>query len=839
MSARALGIDLGTSNSVMAYIHKGEPKIIDNRDSSDLTPSVVGLGRKGELLVGKTAKARAIMYPDDTIYSIKRFIGRKYSDPFVQEALAKVAYRVTEGQDGDVCVHMGGREYTPTEISSLVLRRLKEDAEARVGDAFTRAVITVPAYFGERQVAATREAGKLAGFRVLNIINEPTAAALAFGLNREQSEDSKTVLVYDLGGGTYDISIMMMASGLLTVMGTEGDNLLGGDDFDDLVSSSIMADVQKQYGVNLSHDRKALQAIRGKSEETKISLSSGMSAEITIPSLGKEAIDLEMELSRSEFESMIREKIDRTVELTDKAIRGAELKPEDIDYILLVGGSTAIPMIEQKLAAVFGAQRIRKDVNPMQCVALGAAVRTALETEIECLNCHNQNSIQNETCVSCGNSLLGEDRVSCPVCFMLSPIAEATCWKCGSNLQGTATTFVAPQPKPRTVTCPTCGKPFKPGTTICTICHPELIGEGGLKCNACGKVNPPGVQECVQCHANMSVTRPTDITAKDLGIEIIDDGSMEVILEKGSVYPTDEPRGKDFYTAAPGQRRLEIPVYEGPNPIAKQNELVGLVTMGLPEGLPNKTPVYISFGLDKDRTITVTVKLRHGSGQVKNARLQHGLMDPQHRQGVEKVRQDLTRFMDKWDDELTDAERQDFLQTLDLLDQAINEDISKLRIPIDELLRQVDRKTNLATNTRGTDAFNSAIIHVGGKYLSPEILELFTQIGRDFDQARSRADWAAAEHIIQRADEAVNQLSGPMMVVIRTKTMADQNKIPLSLQNRVYDLHRKMDNGLEANDQEAVSSAIQALFELWPEIFAEIERLGQEKDSAKTGVSRG
>jgi len=838
MPARALGIDLGTTNSVMAYIHKGEPKIIDNRDSSDLTPSVAGLGRKGELLVGKTAKARSVMYPDDTIYSVKRFIGRKYSDPFVKKALAKVAYRVTEGQDGDVRVHMGGREYTPTEISSLILRRLKEDAEARVGDAFTRAVITVPAYFGERQVAATREAGKLAGLRVLNIINEPTAAALAFGLNREQSEDSKTVLVYDLGGGTFDISIIMMASGLLAVMGTEGDNLLGGDDFDDLISSFIMSDAQNQYGADLGQDRKALQAIRAKAEETKISLSSGVSAEITIPSLGKDAIDVEMELGRSDFESMIREKIDRTVELTDKAIRDAELRADDIDYILLVGGSTAIPMVEKKLATVFGSQRVRKDVNPMQCVALGAAVRTALETEIECLNCHNSNSIQNEICTTCGTSLLGEDRVSCPVCFMLSPIAETICWKCGSKLQGSSTVFVATQPKPRTETCPICGKPFKPGTTICTICHPELIGEGGLKCNACGKVNPPGVEECVQCHAIMSVTRPTDITAKDLGIEI-SDGSMEVIIEKGSVYPTDESRGKDFYTAVPGQRRLEIPIYEGPYPIAKQNELVGLVTMGLPDGLPNKTPVLISFGLDKDRTITVTVKLRHSSGQVKNARLQHGLMDPQHRERVEKIRQNLTHFMDKWDDELTDAERKDFLQTLDLLDQAINEDISKLRIPIDELLRQVDYKTNLATNTRGTDAFNSAIVRVGGKYLSPDILELFVQIGRDFDQARSRADWAAAEQIIQRADEAVNQLSAPMMVVIHTRTMADQNKIPLSLQNRVYDMHRKMDNGLEANDQEVVGSAIQSLFELWPEITAELERSGQNVPITTTGVTRG
>ena len=632
---------------------------------------------------------------------------------------------------------------------------------------------------------------------------------------------------------------MMMASGLLTVMGTEGDNLLGGDDFDDMVSSFIMDDAQNQYGVNLSQERKALQSIRSKAEETKISLSSGMSAEITIPSLGKEAIDLEMELSRSKFESMIREKIDCTVDLTYKAIREAELKPEDIDYILLVGGSTAIPLVEKKLTSVFGSQRIRKDVNPMQCVALGAAVRTALETEIECLNCHNQNSIQNEICASCGHSLLGEDRISCPMCFMLSPITESSCWKCGSKLQEPSTTNLATQPKPRTETCPTCGKPFKPGTTICTICHPELIAEGGLKCNVCGNVNPPGVQECVKCHVNMAVTRPTDITAKDLGIEIIDDGSMEVILEKGSVYPTDEPRGKDFYTADPGQRRLEIPIYEGPYPIAKQNELVGLVTMGLPEGLPNKTPVYISFGLDKDRTITVTVKLRHGSGQVKNARLQHGLMDPQNRERVEKIRQDLTHFMDRWDEELTDAERKDFLHTLDQLDQAVNEDISKLRIPIDELLRQVDHKTSLATNTRGTDAFNSAIIRVGGKYLSPEFLELFTQIGRDFDQARSRADWAAAEQIIQRADEAINQLSEPMMVVIHTRTMADQNKIPLSLQNRVYDMHHKMDKGIETTDKEAVNSAIEALFELWPEIRSELERSGQSVPVTKTGVSRG
>jgi molecular chaperone DnaK (HSP70) len=732
---------------------------------------------------------------------------------------------------------MAGREYTPTEISSLILRRIKEDAESRTGEEFARVVITVPAYFGERQVAATREAGKLAGFRVLNIISEPTAAALAFGLIHEETDDSKTVLVYDLGGGTFDISIMMMASGMLTVMGTEGDNLLGGDDFDDLITSHLLQDAQDQFGVDLSKDRKAQQAIKSKSEETKISLSSGISAEITLPSLGKEAIDLEGELSRVDFEKMISQKIDQTIELTFKAIKDADLIPDDIDYILLVGGSTAIPLVESKLTAIFGASRIRKDVNPMQCVALGAAVRTSLETEIECLNCHKQNSINEENCSGCGSSLLGEDRISCPTCFMLSHVSETVCWKCGGALRGAGGAVPAQiAPKPREVNCPTCGKPFKPGTKICAICTPDAVVEGGLKCSKCGKLNPPGVIECVSCQGSMLVG-PTEITSKDLGIEL-QDGSMEVILQKGTVYPTEDSHGQDFYTAAPGQRRLEIPIYEGPFPVARQNDLVGMVTMGLPEGLPYHTPVYIAFGLDKDRTITVAVKLRGMASQVKNARLQRGLMDPNNREKVDRVRHELTQFVDRWDPELTDAERGDFNLTLELLDQAINEDIAKLRMPIDELLNQVERKTKLAVSIRGSDAFTSAILRVGEKYMTSESREIFEQISNDFDQARARADWAAAEMILQRSDEAEAQLSPQLIMVIHTKTMADQNKVSLSLQNRIYDAHRQLDAALEHNNKDEVEKVFDLLYELWEKIKEELDRAGQSVPTMATRVTK-
>lgn len=822
---RALGIDLGTTNSVMAYIFKGEPKVIDNRESKPLTPSVVGRGRKGELLVGQPAKNRAVSSPEETVYSVKRFIGRYYNDDFVKKALAKVAYRVSAAEDGNVAVWIGERTYSPTEISALVLRRMKEDAERVTGQTFSQAVITVPAYFGERQVDATREAGRLAGFSVLKIINEPTAAALAFGFNRENIDDSKTILVYDLGGGTFDISIMSLVSGSLNILGTEGDNLLGGDDFDNLIMEKILVEAQREYGVDLRSDRRAMQTIRQKAEEAKIGLSAQTSVEISAPALGSSGIDLELELTRDEFESMICGYIDRTIELTHKAIRDAYLTPDEIDYILLVGGSTMIPMVEHKLAQIFGKQKIRKDVNPMECVAIGAAIQTVLVTEVECSACHAQNAIQNDYCFQCKADLAEQQLAMCPTCFGFMPVGETTCYRCTQGVKSPPpkpVRPVAPPVEPRPTVCPKCGKPYAPGQTRCTICDREDF-ESGLKCPACGVVNAPGAITCRNCNADMPVTEPTDITAKDLGIALVD-GRMAVIIPKGHTFPIETPITKEFYTAVPGQVRLEIEVYEGPEPVAANNEMIGLLTMALPEGLPKGTGVNIGFGLDKNRTITIVVKLRSGSGQVKNAVLHHGLIDPELRKKVMEERLKLVQFIDKWNEELTEAERADFADTLASLDMAINEDASHLRISVETLLQQVSYKTDLAKTARGANAFNSAVLRAGGKYISEELRHELELIDKEFDAVRAMADWNGLEEVLRKANEASEKMSGPLKLIVYCRTFADQNKITPALQQRVYALLRKLDEAVERGDRQQIDECINALYPIWDEIQQELDR---------------
>jgi molecular chaperone DnaK len=826
---RTIGIDLGTTNSVMAYITRGAPRVIDNRESDSLTPSIVARGRKGELLVGTPAKGRLFVRNPGVVYSIKRFIGRKYNDPDVQRALAKMKlpYKVTAGEDGDVRVWINERVFTPPEISALVLRRLKEDAESKLSEPVTRAVITVPAYFGERQVAATREAGKMAGFRVVKIINEPTAAALSFSLDRENPEETKTILVYDLGGGTFDISIMMMVQGQLAVMGIEGDNLLGGDDFDAMIVDKMIEHLKQEYGSDIVIDEDTIRSLRPKAEETKIQLSNQLSVEIVVPNLGSEMLTLEMEITRAEFEEMIKESIGKTIELTRKAIQDANLTIDEIDYILLVGGSTKIPMVDRYLAKEFGSSKIRKDVNPMLCVAIGASIQAGMINEIECMNCHTLNSAQFAECQNCHQSLEEELKVICPSCYALHSINLDQCEKCGAGLKEAAAVvkqdYDAKEKQENL--CPKCGKPYKPGSINCSICNEILIEQGGLKCPNCKTINPPGAISCINCNRDMPVTGMSDITPKDLGIEV-EGGTMRVILEKGTPYPTEDPFSKEFYTPAAGMRRLEIPVYEGSAPMATQNELIGIITMELPNGMTKGTPVNVAFGLDKDRTITISVKLRSGGGQVKDARLQHGLIDPELRKRVISERDALTRFIDRWQEELTDAEYRDLMSTLALLDQGINEDVSKLKIPVQTMLQQVAYKTQLATNGRGSDAFNSAVIRAGSKYMKPQEVQPFEQIGRDFDQARDRADWAAIDAIIKRADQAVNGLSAGILVIVHLRTLADQDKISPAMQNKVYPILTRLDQAWDKNDGDGVKTALDELFNIMDAVFDDAKRMG-------------
>ncbi len=377
--ARVIGIDLGTTNSVVAVMEGGEPTVLENAEGERITPSVVAVNPKtGERLVGRLAKRQAITNPENTIFSIKRFMGRKYDDPEVQEAIKRVPYRVTRAPNGDVRVVMAGREYSPPEISAMILQKLKTDAEAKLGEPVTQAVITVPAYFNDAQRQATKDAGQIAGLEVLRIVNEPTAASLAYGLDKKSDEE---IAVYDLGGGTFDISILRVGEGVVEVLATAGDTFLGGDDFDRAVMDWIIEEFKRQEGIDLGKDRIALQRIREAAEKAKIELSSTQTTEINLPFISATAEGpkhLQLTLTRAKLEQLTSHLIERTRGPVLRALQDAKLSAADIDEVVLVGGQTRMPAVQDLVRRLFNGKEPHRGVNPDEVVAIGAAIQAGV-----------------------------------------------------------------------------------------------------------------------------------------------------------------------------------------------------------------------------------------------------------------------------------------------------------------------------------------------------------------------------------------------------------------------------------------------------------------------------
>ena len=376
--AKILGIDLGTTNSAMAVMEGNEPEILVNAEGDRTTPSVEGFRKDGERVVGKAAKNQAVTNPENTVSSIKRFIGRSYSETLEEQKT--VAYKVKRGKDGRAVVDINGKDYTPEEISAMVLQKLKADAEKRLGEPVTQAVITVPAYFNDAQRQATKDAGKIAGLEVLRIINEPTAAALAYGLNKTNKEEK--ILVFDLGGGTFDVSILELGDGVFEVASTAGDNHLGGDDWDQRVIDWLADKFQKENGVNLRLDKMALQRLKEAAEKAKIELSSTTQTNINLPFIT--AVDgqpkhLDYTLTRAEFERITKDLLDRCRKPVEQALRDAGLKAADLDEVILVGGSTRMPAVQELVKQMTGKQP-NMSVNPDEVVAMGAAIQGSVLT---------------------------------------------------------------------------------------------------------------------------------------------------------------------------------------------------------------------------------------------------------------------------------------------------------------------------------------------------------------------------------------------------------------------------------------------------------------------------
>ncbi len=375
--AKVIGIDLGTTNSCVAVMEGGKPRVIENSEGTRTTPSIVGFAKDGERLIGQPAKRQAVINPENTVFAVKRLIGRRFDDPLTKKDMELVPYSIVKGKTGDAWVKAGGEEYSPAQISAFILQKMKETAEAHLGEPVTQAVITVPAYFNDAQRQATKDAGKIAGLEVLRIINEPTAAALAYGLDKQ---DNKTIAVYDLGGGTFDVSILEVGDGVFEVKSTNGDTFLGGEDFDTTLVSHLADGFKKDEGIDLRGDKLALQRLKEAAEKAKIELSSAATTEINLPFITADASGpkhLVKSITRADLEKLVETLVQRTLEPCRKAIKDAGIAAKDIDEVVLVGGMTRMPRVREVVKDFFGKEP-HTGVNPDEVVAIGAAIQAGV-----------------------------------------------------------------------------------------------------------------------------------------------------------------------------------------------------------------------------------------------------------------------------------------------------------------------------------------------------------------------------------------------------------------------------------------------------------------------------
>ena len=570
--AISIGIDLGTTNSVGAFVKKGsEPRVVDNHyDGEKITPSIVHLTEHDEWVVGEAARALAGKSPENTVFSIKRFMGRDFDDPTCAKDIKNAPYKVLGAEKGGVLVSLRGREFTPPEISAFILESVKQSAEAYVGDKVSHAVITVPAYFGTRQKEATRLAGKLAGLNVQLIVPEPTAAALTYGFSSEESEP-RNILVYDLGGGTFDVTVMFTGAGLFRDQGKNGDMHLGGDDFDHKIMDWILEQMRIQKGVDIramKNTAEIMYKLKEESEKAKKRLSTTTRTQIVIPGLFKadgKFIDVECELLRDEFNAMIKPLVERSLDLVDKALNEARTTANDIETVLLVGGSSFVPLVLESIRGKFGDRVTKGETNPMHCVAQGAAIQTVLIKVDEA-----------------GEAEAEKELVQCKDCGSINLKGRKECRRCFSDLKGGKTPVHDGDKKPE------------------------------FQCPKCGQLNPVGAEKCRNSECNEILPAGgvgvEHKTSHPIGVEIEGD-QMEVIIPKGAVYPTEEKFVTVLYTIRPDQRRAQLPVYEGEETVAKKNDYLGLVEGELPAGLPLGTNVEVEMSINQNSILVVTASL--------------------------------------------------------------------------------------------------------------------------------------------------------------------------------------------------------------------------------------
>jgi len=557
-SGRRIGIDLGTTNSVVAVFDMDRVKILHNMDNEHQTRSVVGYD-EGEILIGSPALRNWPLAPKDTVISIKRLMGRAFTDSEVKkmkENSQQYKYEIVEPSEGtkdSVSVIIGGKEYSPVDLSAMILSKLKKDAEFVLGQPVTHAVITVPAYFAEKQKHATREAGLKAGLTVMKVLDEPTAAAVAFGLESKEHE-TKTVLVFDLGGGTFDISVLMMTAGTIAPINLEGDMWLGGDNFDQVIIDHVLEKLGKEHGVDPTANDRFMASLKLEAQKAKETLSSARTARLIVPGILNDGagniIDVKETITREQFEDLITPLVEgRIVPLVKKAVENANLSMEDVDYVLMAGNSSCIPKVQQAMEQLFGPEKILRKVHPKNSVAIGAAITAMSYPWVDCPKCGHNNFINTEKCEKCQANLGGvEEKKLCPKCQTDNPKDAVECLQCGYA-------FV------------------------------QIVGlEGG----------PAPFHYGIQTEGD----------------------TFNVFIEKSDQYPTPEEKRmvQTFYTLFPNQRWISIPVYGGDHlDAASKNEKQGEAFAILPPNRPQGTPVHIQLWLNKQGIFELSARLDDGT----------------------------------------------------------------------------------------------------------------------------------------------------------------------------------------------------------------------------------
>ncbi|MDH6223279.1 Hsp70 family protein [Streptomyces sp. MJP52] len=811
---RTLGIDLGTTNSVVAWLEDGEPKVVSGTEERSGMPSAVGLTLDGGLLVGEDALDWVERDATRVMTTVKRLMGRQFKDEKVQKALRHMGDggpEITEGPDGGVLIRLGEHRYSPVHISAIILRRLKRDAEARLETEFRRAVITAPAYFGERQIAATREAGRLAGFHVVRVLSEPTAAALAHGLGRAKNEDPATVLVYDLGGGTFDVSVFTLMPGGTDELGTGGDNLLGGTDFDSLLARHLQGRLAARHpGHEALPDEDA--KFRQAAERAKIALSAASATEVILTPLGVTGETFSETVSREVLEELISDRIENTVRLTLKTLADASLCPEDMDQVLLVGGSSAIPLVTRRLADVFGHDKLRTDVDPMICVALGAAVESALVEDLECPECRAACPSDFDECAECATPLVGAPTVQCPACHIPAPEGTGACPVCATDLTG----FIAERPTLPSAVCNTCQEVNDPGAVVCGLCGTALQDNGGLKCPDCGLVNRPGLVVCSYCDEVLPVAEPSGVIPQPIGLHTTD-GLLTPLIAAGERYPTEQPVRHDFHVTGNAGDLLEIALFEGDLQPAERNELCGMVMYQLPEGITGAVPLTLAVELDKDRTIRLTTRL--DGTDFARAIFRRNLLAPEFRRRAKDINQRFQTFLADWRGELTPAETAVLMETASALELIVRGEAPGRSL--DTVLEEADDLLERQGDIRWASALAYLYPHHVADLMIPSDLEVLRRHRTELLTTRRAGDFVRGHSIAVEVMAIRKRLGDDLYRVMSALGFAAQNGVSPALQERIRQAGQGLTEAVKQGDYSRTDAAKSRIADLHREMRRE------------------